>query len=137
MLEKKDLHAIVFRMKRVLIYLNYFSQFNFTEEKMAMCSMVTLKDGSEVPQTTLTKVTDQLKKLKETDFGTLIDLFEKCKDKDYKFSTNLFQNSELQLKELSLMQDNGEINPDIQKIVLNSLEGRGLATKFIDPFSYV
>ncbi|HSW86328.1 MAG TPA: hypothetical protein VLG49_02390 [Rhabdochlamydiaceae bacterium] len=138
LLEKKDLHAIVFRMKNILVYFNYFSRFNFTQEKMAMCSMVILKDGSEVPKTTFENVRKKLEKLKEEgNFGVLVDLHDMCLDNTFQPQKNPFQDSKILLKERCLLQANDEINPDIQKIVLNCLEGRGLTTKFVDAFSLV
>lgn len=126
--EKKELYANLFCMKKI------FSPF-LHKEKILMSIMVTLKDGSEVPKSTFDSVSKKLQQLKEEgNFGTLIDLFHRCQDPGYKFPQNIFQNSAMKLKEYSLLDENEQINPDIQKIVLNSLEGNGLSTHFVDPY---
>ena len=95
--------------------------------------MVTLRNGSQVPQVTLISVYMNIEAAAQENFMALFDLVEKCKDAGYKFVTNPFGDSKAILKAHALIDENENVHDDIKTIVLNSVEGSGMSLKLVNP----
>jgi hypothetical protein len=95
-------------------------------------TMVTLKDGSQVPEPALITTMMGLQAAKKEGFA-LFDLVEKCKDSNYKFVANPFGDSKAILKKLALIDGDERVHDIVKSIVLNATEGNGLSLKLVDP----
>jgi hypothetical protein len=100
---------------------------------MSGLAAVTLRDGSKVPQAMLTLTTVRMKALMQKNPIALFDLVEKCRNANFEFIKNPFCDSKALLTEHALVDQSGAVNEDVQKIVLNSIEGSYLTLKLVDP----
>ncbi|MGD0664810.1 MAG: hypothetical protein ABSA17_03650 [Rhabdochlamydiaceae bacterium] len=100
---------------------------------MSGLAAVTLRDGSKVPQAMLTLTTVRMKALMQKSPVALFDLVEKCRNVHFEFIKNPFCDSKALLTEHALVDQSGAVNEDVQKIVLNSIEGSYLTLKLVDP----
>ena len=75
----------------------------------SLTSLVTLKDDSKVPVSTLQTVANSLKALNETNGIALYDLFQICRDPNYKPKATPMGDSTTILKKFSLMESDGRI----------------------------
>lgn len=100
---------------------------------MSSLVMVTLRDGSQVPEATLITTTVKLNEAFEESFVALVDLAKKCKNASHKFIRNPFGDSKAILKKLILIDESEEVYDDVRKIVLNSIEGEGLSLRLVNP----
>jgi hypothetical protein len=96
---------------------------------------VTLNDGSKVHQGTCTAVTLNLKVIKEENSNALAALVEKCKDVKYRFPDSPEGDKcRTILQEYDfIVNDADAVDPEIRKIVLNSVEGSGASLRLINP----
>lgn len=95
--------------------------------------MVTLKDGSQVTQVAYGTVSMSLQRVVEESDVALYDLVEKCKDASYNLPVSPFGDSKALLTKLDLIDQRGKVHDDVQKIVLNSIEGSGYDLKLVSP----
>ena len=95
--------------------------------------MATLRDGSQVPEALVVTTTMNLTAAAEESYVALFDLAEKCKDASYEFVVNPFGDSKAILKSWLLINENETVNEDVRKIVLNSIAGKGLSLKLVNP----
>lgn len=102
---------------------------------MSTLAMVTLRDGSQVQQTTLDSVIKNLEEIAESNAViTLDDLVGKCKSAEYKFLVKLPHcDSETILKRRNLIDQKNGVDESVKKIVLNSIVGSGYSIKIVDP----
>ena len=98
-----------------------------------MVTMVTLKDGTQVPEAILRETTQRITTLKKQNYVALFDLVEKCKNAEYKFLYNPFGDSKASLTKLTLMDENGNVCEDVRKVVLNSVGKLDLSLKLVNP----
>lgn len=95
--------------------------------------VATLKDGSQVAQLALFTTTLNLKAVMQENVIVLSELVEKCKDANYQFVATFGVGSKAILTKHALMNEREEVHDDIQKIVLNSIEGSGLNLRLVSP----
>ena len=100
---------------------------------MSGVTMVTLKDGSQVPQVCLDTVSTHIQGLAKDKVFAFYDLVQKCKNAEHKILKTPFGDSTAILQAHELIDSTGRVHEDIRKIVLNSVEGSGLTLKFVDP----
>ena len=95
--------------------------------------MVTLRDGTKVPQSTLIETMEGLRKVSE-DVSVLLDLVEKCRNTSFIIpNTNCFGNSNQSLLEHKLINQNRRVDGDKKRIILNAIAGEGFTLCIIDP----
>jgi hypothetical protein len=70
---------------------------------MSSLAMVSLKDGSEVPELALITTTMRLEDLAKEYYIALYDLVKKCRDSNYLFTPNPFMDSKVLLKNWALI----------------------------------
>lgn len=96
-------------------------------------STVTLRDGNQVSEEIFKQVSESITDVLVDNCIALSELVEKCNDAGYEFIKNPLGDSAAILKKFGLMDDRERVNPDIKKIVLNSIEGSWKSLKFVDP----
>jgi hypothetical protein len=84
-----------------------------------MASMVTLRDGSTVPQMTLITTTMSIDGLAQTNPYALLELARKCNDVTYKFNKSSSVDSATILMESYLMESTEKVHDDVVKVVKN------------------
>ena len=98
-----------------------------------MSVMVTLKDGSEVPQLALIATTTNLEEVIRQNPFAFFDLVEKCKDANYKFTRSLGWDTTELLKDLALLDKDERVHDIVKQIVLNSVEGEEGSLRLANP----
>lgn len=97
--------------------------------------MVKLKNGSKAPEELVEVVTTSIKYLRQSGMNgltTVSDLVRICR-RDPKYRK--FGKNEDTLKELTLLQDNGQPHESVRNIVVSSFTGDGLNLKFNSPIA--
>lgn len=93
-------------------------------------TMVSLKDGSQVPLIIFNHNTKNLKALEAQNPAALFELVQKCRDVNYKFAKN--ETIPL-LKAFFLLQENEAIHINVRNVVLNSFEVESESLKWVEP----
>lgn len=100
----------------------------------APMNMVTLRDGSEVSEPiyklAIDAITEAWKSNNIDRLLSIVELVEKCKDSKFQFSDRIYTDL---LKKAGLINREGVIPEDIQKIALNCCKGQGLEMQLVDP----
>ncbi len=96
-------------------------------------TMLTLKDGYQLREETLTSVLIQLKQLKIEDYQAFIDLVEKCRNTCHLFVPTPHGNSKAVLIDWQLMSPEEIVNNDIRAIVRNAVEGSEWTMRLVNP----
>lgn len=95
-------------------------------------SIVTLKDGTQVPRDALNAISRKLNAL-DSEKIALYDLVNKCKTPLFAFVKNPAAKSKEILQRLELVDENEAIHDIVKKVVLNSIEGSGFSLRLVDP----
>jgi hypothetical protein len=99
--------------------------------------MVTLKDESQIFESTLMTTMVKLQEIKKKYFIAFFELVEKCKDTNYKIIYSPFINTIKIFKDYDLIDENEEVYSDVRSIVLNATEGSGKSMVLVDPLKKV
>lgn len=100
---------------------------------MSSSPIVTLRDGSEVPQPVLFSTIWSLREAMKVNSLAFHDLVQKCKDPNYRFESSPFGNSKPILQQFALIDKDERIHDVVKTIILNSVQGEGLLIRFIHP----
>ena len=99
-------------------------QLNFGSLMSSPIALVTLKDGTQVPEPVLIST---LLLLEVRTVGVaLFDLVKKCNEPDYKFIKTSFGDSQACLKKYALLDEDGKVSEIVKRIVLNGTERKGV-----------
>jgi hypothetical protein len=95
-------------------------------------TIVTLKDGTQIPRDALYAISRKLSTL-ESNKIALYDLVNKCKSPLFQVVRNPASKSKEILQGLDLIDENEAIHDIVKKVVLNSIEGNGFTLRLANP----
>lgn len=102
-----------------------------------MTTLVTLKDGSQVPDELFSKITPNIRAIHQENYFAFYELVEKCTDAGHKFVKDGGKDSKAILMKHDLIDQNENVNENVKKIVLNSLKTFHLySLKLVNPIKY-
>ncbi len=84
-------------------------------------AMVTLKDGTQVPESVCILVMKSLNVLLEQNFTAFYDLVMLARGRDYRVS----EGNANAIRNLALLENDGRPHEDVRAIVRNAVEGEG------------
>jgi hypothetical protein len=90
-----------------------------------MATLVTLKDGYQLPDSFLISTTIDLQVLKQENYFAFFNLVQKCENAGCIFLPIPFGNSKATLENYAFIDKNGAVPENIEKIVLNSIKKSG------------
>lgn len=103
---------------------------------MSMSEMLTLRDGQQVPRMTFNTTDSAINALKDGNhLFALLHLARKCNDESYQIPPKL-GNCLTTLKDKGLMNETGNIQPDVQKIVRNCINTHGWIVEIVNPLKF-
>lgn len=94
-----------------------------------MFKLIISKDGKNLPQSTIVATIVSLENLMYTNPVAFYELVVACRNPEYE----IFKNVKDVLKKYSMIEQNGDIKPEIKAIVLDMTEGEGLKTGIFNP----
>jgi hypothetical protein len=101
---------------------------------MAIFTMVTLRDGSELSQATLSSAMINIKIIYKENSHALLELVEKRNNLEYNFTQTEPSNSKKILKKHNLINDQENVPDAIRKVVLNHIHVCKSSIELVDPW---
>ncbi len=92
--------------------------------------MVTLHDGSQVPEPALAVTMVALNSVLTEGLRAANDLLKKCKDPEFQITDD---SSKKTLKKYQLIEEDGGVHDTVSKIVVNAARGNGVFLHFLNP----
>ena len=96
---------------------------------MSEKEIVVLNNDTEGDRSVVMRVVSDLKNLKEKEYFGFYNIVMKCKDNDYKISSNLWE----VCRKLGLIQDDWNINIFVKNIILSATQVEWINIKLINP----
>lgn len=97
-------------------------------------SIVTLKDGYQIPSSALGSITLHLKVVAQTrGIIALVDLVEKCKNAAYEIKPHSAGNKKKLLKAYALINEDESVPEAVKRVVLNSIVVKDNFLQFVSP----
>ncbi len=97
---------------------------------LRMLSIVTLKDGSQVPREVFKTTMSALDSVKKANQSAVVDLLRVSKSF---YGSIVNKNSIMTLRKYALIDKEGKVNDTVKKIVQNAASGEGVYLIFVDP----
>ena len=99
---------------------------------MSLAPLTTLKNGSRISTSRLNTIKKHIEDLHKKNEEVLCELFQKCNDPKRTFS---LKDANTILKEHAFIDNKGNIDPEVRKVVLNGVEKYGIKMVLVNPKS--